>query len=150
MCNKCANFTDWSNKVDKISWEINLRRQQDEAFDRIRSQRDGMKEQTAMSQKMKPQIVPGDLVMVKLPSTGKLSKKLQGPYRVTKVALGGSFTAIEENGTKTVNLPASHARRIKETSVKECPKHEKPQNERRTRGAKVDYKKFFGEEGEEE
>ena len=124
-------------------WENNLRRQQDEAFDRIRSQRDAMKEQTA-------QLVPGDLVMVKLPSTGKLSKKLQGPYRVTKVALGGSFTAIEENGTKTVNLPASHARRIKETSAKECPKHDKPQNERHTRGAKVDYKKFFGEEGEEE
>ena len=102
-----------------------------------------------MAQKMKPQLIPGDLVMVKLPSTGKLSKKLQGPYRVTKVALGGSFTAEEENGNKIVNLPASHARRIKETSPKEITSSEEPQRERRTRGAKVDYKKFFGEEGEE-
>ena len=145
-----SNFTEWSNKVDKISWEVNLRRQQARTFENIKKQRDAMKEQTAMSQQMKPQLVPGDRVMVKLPSTGKLSKKLQGPYRVIKVALGGSFTAEEENGNKIVNLPASHARRIKEISVKESASHEEPQRERRTRGAKVDYKKFFGEEGEEE
>ena len=145
-----SNFTDCSNNVDKISWEIDLRRKQDQAFENIRNQRDAMKEQTAMSQKVKPQLVPGDLVMVKLPGTGKLSKKLQGPYRVTKVAFGGSFTAHEENGNKIVNLPASHARRIKETSVKETCTSVEPRSERRTRGAKVDYKKFFGEEGEKE
>ena len=82
-----SNFTDWSNKVDKISWEINLRRQQNQASERIRRQRDAMKEQTAMAQKMKPQLVPGDLVMVKLSSTGKLSKEITRSISCNKSGL---------------------------------------------------------------
>merc|ERR1719245_2930079 len=106
-----------------------------------------MNEQTAIgiqnkTQKMKAQLVPGDRVMVKLPSTGKLSKQLYGPYRVTSVDLRGSFIAVEENGNKIVNLLASHARRIVEekSSAKRSTHYEpKPEiQERQTRGAKVD------------
>ena len=46
-------------------------------------------------------------------TAGKLSKKLHGPFKVTKVALGGSFTAEEVNGKRIVRLPAANARRLK-------------------------------------
>ena len=51
--------------------------------------------------------------MVKLPGTGKLKPRLHGPDKVTRVNLGGSFTAEKINGSETVRLPPHCARSMK-------------------------------------
>ena len=57
-----SNFLDWSNKVDKISWEKQLRQKQERMFSKIREQRDAHKNQLIVGQKMSSQLVPGDTV----------------------------------------------------------------------------------------
>ena len=141
-----TDFNEWAHQVDRISWEAKLRSAQDKAFSNIKNQRDAHKNQFQRSQEIEAQLVPGDLVMVKLPGSGKLTKKLHGPYKVTKVSFGGSFTAEEVNGSKTVRLPASHARRIKSDSGE---LGEQAETRRQTRGKQVDYSSFFREEEED-
>ena len=108
-----TDFHDWSHQVDKQSWEERLREHQTRAFSAIREQRMAHKDQGALTGSLSAQLVPGDTVMVKLPGGGKLQPKLHGPYKVTKVNIGGSFTAEEINGSKIVRLPVHCARRMK-------------------------------------
>ena len=97
----------------QMSWENQIRKSQERTFDAIKEQRKNHQEQFAMSTPMQKQLVPGDHVMVRLPVTGKLQKKLQGPFEITKITPGGSFKAFEIDGKKNVTLPASKAVRIK-------------------------------------
>jgi len=153
-----THFYDWSHQIDKQTWEENIREHQKRAFSSIHEQRKGFKDQNALSGTISPQLVPGDLVMVKLPGTGKLKPRLHGPYKVTRVNLGGSFTAEEINGSKTVRLPAHCARRMKiDEPIDNEQTDDQPTKEqnnidttdenhvtsRRTRQKFVDYTKYF-------
>ena len=149
-----THLFDWSHQIDKQSWEEQLRSHQTKAFASIREQRMAYKDQNALSSSMAPQLVPGDMVMVKLPGAGKLDPKLHGPYKIVRVNLGGSFVAEEINGSKTVRLPAHCARRIKideqesttTTDDLQREKNDAPATEDpspRTRKKFVDYTKFY-------
>ena len=162
MATPDEHFYDWSHQIDKRTWEENIREHQKRAFSSIYEQRKAYKDQNALSGQISPQLVPGDLVMVKLPGTGKLKPRLHGPYKVTRVNLGGSFTAEEINGSKTVRLPAHCARRMKLDEPNDNQHDDELTNESngvpdnnvgnngnledtktRTRRKFVDYKKFF-------
>ena len=154
-----TDFFDWSHQVDKQSWEERLRMHQTRAFSAIREQRMAHKDQNALFGSLSAQLVPGDTVMVKLPGGGKLQPKLHGPYKVTKVNIGGSITAEEINGSKTVRLPAHCARRLKLNEQNEQsppdefkdqpntgdhdPTPTKEDTGPRTRKKFVDYTKFY-------
>ena len=145
-----THFYDWSHQVDKLSWEEGLRNHQETAFSKIREQRAAFKNQTALSGEISPQLVPDDLVMVKLPGGSKLEPKLHGPFKVLKVNKGGSFSAEKVGGSKIVRLPAHCARRIKiddphddQVKIQSDEKIHEEVNGPRTRRKFVDYTKFF-------
>ena len=112
-----THFYEWSGQPDKMEWEERLRERQRNSFIAIHQQRQAYKDQEALTTNLNSQLVPGDVVLVKLPGSGKLTAKKHGPYTVVRVFPGGSFTAKEQNGNKTVRLPADHAVRIKQTKV---------------------------------
>ena len=108
-----TDFINWAASTEKIHWEEGIRSAQRRTFARIHEQRQAHKEQRALATPLAKQLVPGDRVMIKLPTAGKLENKRTGPYKVTRVNKGGSFVAEEEGGTKIVRLPAEKAVRIK-------------------------------------
>ena len=162
MATPGTDFFDWSHQIEKQSWEERLRKHQTRAFSSIREQRMAYKEQNALAGSLAAQLVPGDIVMVKLPGGGKLQPKLHGPYEVTRVNQGGTFVAKEIDGSKTVRLPAYCARRIKkykescltandQDADAECENDKEPKSKDlnkeancpRTRKKFVDYTKYF-------
>ena len=62
-----------------MSWEDSLRDRQKKCFENLHHQRDAHKQQDELASEITEQLVPGDHVMAKLPGTGKLIAKLNGP-----------------------------------------------------------------------
>ena len=82
-------------------------------LENLHAQQDAYKQLEELASDITEQLVPGDQVMVKLPGSGKLIARLNGPFEVKRVFPGGSFEAVEVGGRKVVKLPANHARRYK-------------------------------------
>ena len=158
MATPGTDIFDWSHQIDKQSWEERIREHQKRTFLSIHEQRTAYKEQSALYGSISAQLVPGDTVMVKLPGSGKVLPKWQGPYKFTKVNIGGSITAVEINGSKTVRLPSHCVRRFKidekieefspDPVSNELPTEQettpiKEDNSPRTRKKFVDYTKFY-------
>ena len=106
------SFQEWAPEFTKQSWEFSLREKQ-KCFENLHAQRDAYKQLEELASDITEQLVPGDHVMVKLPGSGKLIARLNGPFEVKRVFPGGSFEAVEVGGSKVVKLPANHARRYK-------------------------------------
>ena len=107
------SFQEWAPEFTKQSWEFSLREKQKKCFENLHAQRDAYKQLEELASDITEQLVPGDHVMVKLPGSGKLIARLNGPFEVKRVFPGGSFEAVEVGGSKVVKLPANHARRYK-------------------------------------
>ena len=143
-------FLEWIKNIDMANWESKLRFRQQKIFGHIKEQRQSFKEQAVFTPDVDEQLVPGDTVLVKLPTTGKLANKQTGPFVVTKVTTGGSFHAKHAETGKLVRLPRTHAIRYKiDSSMKPkletIPETTIPTNVRRSNRCKseVNYSSFF-------
>ena len=112
-------FEEWAIDLDKAFWERKIRTRQMEMFQRIRNQRNLAKELDCLHQDITTQMVPGDRIMIKdITATGKLNKKMKGPYVIIKILPGGSLVAKDAKD-KTVRIPANHAVRCNDREARE-------------------------------
>ena len=97
--------TDLDGELNKLSWEESLRATQAKTFASIREQRAIARNHQATTQTVTTQLAPGDLVMVKEQTLGKLTNRAKGPFEVVRVNRGGTVHLRNPNNEKIIRLP---------------------------------------------
>ena len=95
---------DLNGEMCKLSWEEELRESQCRTFTAIKQQHQATRYQNTLGRNIKPQLAPGDWVMVKNRVAGKLDSRAQGPFKVVRVNRGGTVHIQNDSG-KIQRLP---------------------------------------------
>ena len=121
--------TDLDGELDKLSWEESLRASQSRTFSAIKEQRASARYQQAISETMTPQLVPGDHVMVKEQTLGKLTDRARGPFEVIRVNRGGTVHVKSSDNKKVLRLPPDLVFRYRKTKDEDNFKTEEANKE---------------------
>ena len=104
--------TEMMGALDKLSWEEELRESQGRVFRAIHEQHQATRYQNTLGKPITPQLVPGDMVMIKNRAPSKLESRAEGPYQILKVNKGGTVH-VKVGANKTKRLPPDMVFRYK-------------------------------------